>query len=88
MIIVRQQLQAIRLRLVVVQVLAGVVGAEMQIALVYPERAFLPPQVRAFIEAVAAWVPRELAANQRPPLPQLSGADAKKATRRSPQKEG
>lgn len=47
-----------------VQVLAGVVGAEMQIALVYPERAFLPPQVRAFIDAVAAWVPRELAANQ------------------------
>ncbi|WP_234879297.1 LysR family transcriptional regulator [Sinorhizobium americanum] len=48
-----------------VQVLAGVIGAEMQIALVYPERAFLPPQVRAFIDAVAAWVPRELAANQR-----------------------
>ncbi|WP_313904662.1 LysR family transcriptional regulator [Rhizobium bangladeshense] len=47
-----------------VQVLAGVVGAEMQIALVYPERAFLPPQVRAFIDAVAAWVSRELVANQ------------------------
>ncbi len=39
-----------------VQVLAGVVGAEMQIALVYPERQFLPPQVRAFIDTVAAWV--------------------------------
>ena len=49
-----------------VQVLAGVVGAEMQIALVYPERAFLPPQVRAFIDAVAAWAPRELAATQHP----------------------
>jgi len=71
-----------------VQVLAGVVGAEMQIALVYPERAFLPPQVRAFIEAVAAWVPRELAANQRPPLSELSGADAKKAARSSRQKGG
>lgn len=47
-----------------VQVLAGVVGTEMQIALVYPERAFMPPQVRAFIEAVADWVPRELAAQQ------------------------
>jgi len=39
-----------------VQVLADVVGAELQIALVYPERAFLPPKVRALIDAVAAWV--------------------------------
>lgn len=46
------------------QVLPGVVGAEMLIALVYAERAFMPPQVRAFIEAVADWVPRELAAKQ------------------------
>ena len=43
-----------------VQVLADVVGAEMQIALVYAERAFLPPKVRAFIDAVAAWVSGEL----------------------------
>lgn len=43
-----------------VQVLTDIVGAEMQIALVYPERAFLPPKVRAFIDAVAAWVSREL----------------------------
>ena len=56
-----------------VQVLAGVVGAEMQIALVYPERAFMPPQVRAFIEAVADWVPRELAAEQRASPRALSG---------------
>jgi len=41
-------------------VLADIVGAEMQIALVYPERAFLPPKVRAFIDAVVAWVSREL----------------------------
>ena len=56
-----------------VQVLAGVVGAEMQIALVYPERAFMPPQVRAFIEAVAEWVRRELAAKQRASPRALSG---------------
>ena len=56
-----------------VQVLADVVGTEMQIALVYPERAFLPPQVRAFIDAVAAWVPHELAAKQRPSLPKPPG---------------
>jgi len=41
------------------QVLGDVVGAELHIALVYPDRVFLPPQVRAFIEAVAAWVPRQ-----------------------------
>lgn len=50
-----------------VQVLADVVGAEMQIALVYPERAFLPPKVRALIDAVAAWVSRDLAATRRTP---------------------
>nr|WP_298101126.1 LysR family transcriptional regulator [uncultured Shinella sp.] len=68
-----------------VQVLAGIVGAEMQIALVYPERAFLPPQVRAFIDAVAAWVPRELVANQRTLQRELSGVvtKAKKASPRS-----
>ncbi|MDH6590243.1 DNA-binding transcriptional LysR family regulator [Variovorax sp. TBS-050B] len=50
-----------------VQVLANVVGAEMQIALVYPERAFLPPKVRALIDAVAAWVSRDLAPIRRTP---------------------
>lgn len=73
-----------------VQVLAGVVGAEMQIALVYRERAFLPPQVRAFIDAVAAWVARELAANQRAPQRELPGVvtKAKKAAPRSSSKRG
>ena len=73
-----------------VQVLAGVVGAEMQIALVYPERTFLPPQVRAFIDAVAAWAPRELAANQRTSQRELSGVatKARKAAPRSSSKRG
>jgi DNA-binding transcriptional LysR family regulator len=48
-----------------VQVLADVVGAELQIALVYPERAFLPPKVRAFIDAVAAWVSGKLTPTPR-----------------------
>jgi hypothetical protein len=34
----------------------------------------MPPQVRAFIEAVADWVPRELAAKQRDSPRALSGA--------------
>lgn len=41
-------------------VLEGVVGSELQVALVYADRAFLLPQVRAFIEAVARWVTSEL----------------------------
>lgn len=49
-----------------VQVLDGDVGSEMQIALVYPERTYLAPQVRAFIDAVATWVKRERAENQQP----------------------
>ncbi|MBB4086969.1 LysR family transcriptional regulator [Sphingomonas carotinifaciens] len=42
-------------------VLEGVIGSEMQVALVYADRAFQSPQVRAFVEAVAAWATAELA---------------------------
>ncbi|WP_051440423.1 LysR family transcriptional regulator [Ensifer aridi] len=49
-----------------VHVLSDFVGTELQIALVYPERAFLPSAVRAFIDAVADWAQRELAENRRP----------------------
>lgn len=38
-----------------VHVLPGVLEAETQIALVFAERELLPPQVRAFVEAVVAW---------------------------------
>ena len=37
------------------QVLAGVVESENTISVVYAEREFLAPQVRAFVDAVAAW---------------------------------
>jgi DNA-binding transcriptional LysR family regulator len=40
-----------------VHVLPGLIEADTQIALVYAEREFVPPQVRAFIDAVAAWAP-------------------------------
>ncbi len=43
-----------------VQVLDGAIGSEMQIALVYPERTYMKPQVRAFIDAIAAWVRGEV----------------------------
>lgn len=44
-----------------VHVLDEVIGSEMQVALVYADRDFQPPQVRAFVEAVAAWATAELA---------------------------
>ena len=46
-----------------VRVLAKVIEGKSTVALVYPEREFLPPQVRAFVDAVAAWAPKELAAS-------------------------
>lgn len=44
-----------------VHVLDGVIGSEMQVALVYADRDFQSPQVRTFVEAVAAWATVELA---------------------------
>lgn len=38
-----------------VHVLAGIIEAEARISVVYPEREFVPPQVRAFIDTVVAW---------------------------------
>lgn len=43
-----------------VQVLAGVIGAKNSVSVVYPERAFVPAQVRAFVDAIVAWAPAEL----------------------------
>ncbi|HMI86841.1 MAG TPA: LysR family transcriptional regulator [Polyangiaceae bacterium] len=40
-----------------VHVLPGIVEAENRLAVVYPEREFLPPHVRAFIEALVEWAP-------------------------------
>jgi DNA-binding transcriptional LysR family regulator len=44
----------------VVQVLAGVIGAQNSVSVVYPEREYVPAQVRAFVDAIVAWAPREL----------------------------
>jgi DNA-binding transcriptional LysR family regulator len=38
-----------------VPVLERVIGAQSQLALVYPERELVPPAVRAFIEAISTW---------------------------------
>jgi DNA-binding transcriptional LysR family regulator len=43
-----------------IQVLPGALGVEARVAIVYPEREFVPPQVRAFVDAVTAWAPGAL----------------------------
>jgi DNA-binding transcriptional LysR family regulator len=52
-----------------VQVLPGVLEGESRIAVVYPERKLVPPQVRAFVDAVVAWAPN---------MPALSRVDPPK----------
>jgi len=42
-----------------VQVLRGLVEAENRVAVVYPEREFVPPHVRAFIDVLLQWAPPE-----------------------------
>jgi len=46
---------------VLVPVLRGVIAAESRIAVVYLEREFVPPPVRAFVDAVVEWAPTSLA---------------------------
>jgi len=43
-----------------VPVLPGVLEQRARVAVVYPEREFVPPQVRAFVDAVVAWAPHAL----------------------------
>lgn len=44
-----------------VHVLPGALEGESHVAVVYPEREFMPPQVRAFIDALVAWAPEIVA---------------------------
>jgi DNA-binding transcriptional LysR family regulator len=73
-----------------VQVLPGVIQAESRVAVVYPEREFVPPQVRAFVDAVAAWAPgeldRDLPVRCREAAAQRSGAAAHSAAPVTPPK--
>jgi len=40
-----------------VRVLPELIHAESRVAIVYPEREFLPPQVRAFVDVLVARAP-------------------------------
>lgn len=67
------------------QVLAGVLEDESRIAIVYPERELVPPQVRAFVDAVVAWAPSMPALSRMGPA---KAAKTKPAKRRSPRAKG
>ena len=54
-----------------VQVLPGLLEAENRVSIVYPEREFVPAQVRAFASALAAW------------MPQIRGSMRQKPTKRT-----
>jgi DNA-binding transcriptional LysR family regulator len=43
-----------------VHVLPDIVEARSMVAVVYPERELVPPQVRAFVETLVAWAPQNL----------------------------
>jgi DNA-binding transcriptional LysR family regulator len=47
-----------------VHVLTGVVEATSRVAVVYLEREFVPPHVKAFVEAMVEWGKRELATGE------------------------
>lgn len=60
-----------------VPVLLGTIGAEARIAVLYLERELVPPQVRAFVDAVVAWAPGQLT----PELPEQCREAARRALR-------
>lgn len=76
-----------------VQVLPGVIGAQANVAAVYPEREFVPPQVRAFVAVLVDWAAKELAtlkppaiARQRRPVATRDRARPGRAKKKAPRK--
>jgi DNA-binding transcriptional LysR family regulator len=79
-----------------VHVLPGVIEAPASVAVVYLDREYVPPHLRAFVEALSLWARRELATgvtalqqmtNVRPPASQASQKSAKapsKSGKRAP----
>jgi DNA-binding transcriptional LysR family regulator len=78
LLVVYEALQAGRL----VHVLDGVIGADSRVAVVFLEREFVPPHVRAFVDAVVAWAPAELGR----PVPQCNTASKRAARTKRPRK--
>lgn len=66
---------------VLVQVLPGVLQNENRIAVVYVEREYMPPHIRAFIDALVEWAP---ALQRTPERAAAAAPGAKVAARRRP----
>jgi len=67
-----------------VRVLPELIHAESRVAVIYPEKEFLPPQVRAFIDVLVAWAPTVIDARfiERRWLPQPArGAGGRTTTK-------
>jgi len=60
-----------------VQVLAGVVGTETKVSVVYREREFVPAAVRAFVDALVAWAPEGLLRQESPRESSVPAAEAR-----------
>jgi DNA-binding transcriptional LysR family regulator len=65
-----------------VPVLPGVVEQESHIAVVYAEREFVPPQMRAFVDALVAWAEHEF--KDLGGLPTPRSPRAQRGARRAP----
>src|SRR5260370_1810476 len=66
-----------------VRVLPELIHADTRVAVVYPEKELMPPQVRAFIDALVAWAPTGLSAarvrNRRWPSKPQAQAEPRRA---------
>lgn len=71
-----------------VRVLAGVVGIETRVSIVYAERAFLPPQVRAFVDELSRWAASDMLPRVPEPGRKAKRARAGKAPTRAAKTRG
>lgn len=67
-----------------VHVLPGAIQADSHIAVIYAEREFMPPQVRAFIDAVTAWGGGDFLPRAGAPKPKRAAKSGLRPRSRSP----
>ena len=71
-----------------VHILSGVIEADVNVAVVYPEREFVPPQVRAFVGALVEWAPQEFASLKTPVGSTRALARPRRAKNKLPARKG
>ncbi|WP_437331785.1 LysR family transcriptional regulator [Sorangium sp. So ce394] len=67
-----------------VHVLKGVIQGESHFAVIYAEREFMPPQLRAFVDAVVAWGGGDLLPRAGAPKPKRPAKGGPRPRSRSP----